>query len=306
MLKRTNTTSLLSFSVSPSSSAEFQMRGPGLTTVLNGKNKTLYMQKPAALEEATRKNLDLSLKGAPRAHRPRRPSQGARSGCDVRSPPSFPSPLQSWAWWTARFSTSQTPRRQCRCASSLRTAPRRSSRLPVFCDDGCQAACCLLLNFEAQHHKARGADLPLLGLPPLQPTLGRHNMIINEPCLLFAGTAVEREGRGGERERERERERDGLVTRPSSAAPLPFLPCAAHVCICKCMCVCVCMCVNACMHVAPSEGVACSGLQCPRPRSGSKQTDGLLSYLLHLLPESSSQLRTRYALVQCASAACLC
>lgn len=43
-------------------SAEFQMRGPGLTTVLNGKNKTLYMQKPAALEEATRKNLDLSLK----------------------------------------------------------------------------------------------------------------------------------------------------------------------------------------------------------------------------------------------------
>lgn len=44
-------------------SDEFQMRGPGLTTVVGGKNKTLYMQKPEALEEATRKNLDLSLAG---------------------------------------------------------------------------------------------------------------------------------------------------------------------------------------------------------------------------------------------------
>ena len=41
----------------------FQLRAPGLTTVVDGKNKTLYMQKPVALEEATRKNLDKTLEG---------------------------------------------------------------------------------------------------------------------------------------------------------------------------------------------------------------------------------------------------
>ena len=42
-------------------SPQYQMRAPGVTTVLAGKNKTLYMQKPVSIEEATRKNLKLSL-----------------------------------------------------------------------------------------------------------------------------------------------------------------------------------------------------------------------------------------------------
>jgi len=39
----------------------YQMKGPGVTTSIGGKNKTLYMQTPASIEEATRKNLKLSL-----------------------------------------------------------------------------------------------------------------------------------------------------------------------------------------------------------------------------------------------------
>ena len=39
----------------------YQMKAPGLTTSIGGKNKTLYMQTPASIEEATRKNLKLSL-----------------------------------------------------------------------------------------------------------------------------------------------------------------------------------------------------------------------------------------------------
>ena len=37
------------------------MRAPGLTTSIGGKNKTLYMQSVASIEEATRKNLKLTL-----------------------------------------------------------------------------------------------------------------------------------------------------------------------------------------------------------------------------------------------------
>merc|ERR1711976_896371 len=42
-------------------SAMYQMKSPGITTSIGGKNKTLYMQTPASIEEATRKNLKLSL-----------------------------------------------------------------------------------------------------------------------------------------------------------------------------------------------------------------------------------------------------
>jgi len=39
----------------------YQMKAPGLTTSIEGKNKTLYMQSVASIEEATRKNLKMSL-----------------------------------------------------------------------------------------------------------------------------------------------------------------------------------------------------------------------------------------------------
>jgi len=42
-------------------SAMYQMKSPGATTTIGGKNKTLYMQTPASIEEATRKNLKLTL-----------------------------------------------------------------------------------------------------------------------------------------------------------------------------------------------------------------------------------------------------
>ena len=42
-------------------SAVYQMKSPGATTTIGGKNKTLYMKTPASIEEATRKNLKLSL-----------------------------------------------------------------------------------------------------------------------------------------------------------------------------------------------------------------------------------------------------
>ena len=42
-------------------SPTYQMKAPGATTSIRGKNKTLYMQTPAGLEEATRPNLKLSL-----------------------------------------------------------------------------------------------------------------------------------------------------------------------------------------------------------------------------------------------------
>lgn len=42
-------------------SEQYQMRAPGLTTSILGKNKTLYMQSVPSIEVATRKNLKLSL-----------------------------------------------------------------------------------------------------------------------------------------------------------------------------------------------------------------------------------------------------
>ncbi|XP_017777965.1 PREDICTED: NEDD8-activating enzyme E1 catalytic subunit [Nicrophorus vespilloides] len=42
-------------------SASFQMRNPGLTTYINGKNKTLYMSTIKSIEERTRDNLNKTL-----------------------------------------------------------------------------------------------------------------------------------------------------------------------------------------------------------------------------------------------------
>jgi len=40
---------------------QFQMKSPGITTKIEGKNKTLYMQTVASIEEATRKHLKMTL-----------------------------------------------------------------------------------------------------------------------------------------------------------------------------------------------------------------------------------------------------
>lgn len=40
---------------------DLQMKSPGLTTSVNGKNKTLYMQTVSSIEERTRENLSKSL-----------------------------------------------------------------------------------------------------------------------------------------------------------------------------------------------------------------------------------------------------
>jgi len=40
---------------------QFQMKAPGITTKINGKNKTLYMQTVTSIEEATRKHLKMTL-----------------------------------------------------------------------------------------------------------------------------------------------------------------------------------------------------------------------------------------------------
>ena len=40
----------------------YQMRNPGVTTTINGKNKTLYIGTVASIEKATRPNLKKSLK----------------------------------------------------------------------------------------------------------------------------------------------------------------------------------------------------------------------------------------------------
>lgn len=40
---------------------EYQMKSPGLTTNIDGKNKTLYMSTVKSIEEQTRSNLTLSL-----------------------------------------------------------------------------------------------------------------------------------------------------------------------------------------------------------------------------------------------------
>lgn len=40
-----------------------QMKSPGLTTSIDGKNKTLYMQSIQSIEAATRPNLKKTLKG---------------------------------------------------------------------------------------------------------------------------------------------------------------------------------------------------------------------------------------------------
>lgn len=39
----------------------YQMKSPGLTTVINGKNRTLYLSTVASIEERTRQNLKKSL-----------------------------------------------------------------------------------------------------------------------------------------------------------------------------------------------------------------------------------------------------
>lgn len=44
-----------------SNSAAYQMKSPGLTTVIDGKNKTLYMATIKSIEERTRVNLDKTL-----------------------------------------------------------------------------------------------------------------------------------------------------------------------------------------------------------------------------------------------------
>jgi NEDD8-activating enzyme E1 len=40
---------------------EFQLKSPGLTTMVGGKNKTLYMSAVKSIEEQTRANLTQSL-----------------------------------------------------------------------------------------------------------------------------------------------------------------------------------------------------------------------------------------------------
>lgn len=40
-----------------------QMKSPGITTSIGGKNKTLYMQTVKSIEERTRQNLKKTLKG---------------------------------------------------------------------------------------------------------------------------------------------------------------------------------------------------------------------------------------------------
>lgn len=40
---------------------DLQMKNPGLTTYIDGKNKTLYMQTVASIEERTRENLTKTL-----------------------------------------------------------------------------------------------------------------------------------------------------------------------------------------------------------------------------------------------------
>lgn len=42
-------------------SATYQMKNPGLTTTINGKNKTLYIATIKSIEEKTRDNLNKSL-----------------------------------------------------------------------------------------------------------------------------------------------------------------------------------------------------------------------------------------------------
>lgn len=44
-----------------SESPAYQMKNPGLTTVIDGKNKTLYIATIKSIEERTRVNLDKSL-----------------------------------------------------------------------------------------------------------------------------------------------------------------------------------------------------------------------------------------------------
>lgn len=41
--------------------SDLQMKNPGLTACINGKNKTLYMQTVQSIEEKTRENLTKTL-----------------------------------------------------------------------------------------------------------------------------------------------------------------------------------------------------------------------------------------------------
>ncbi|KAJ7374689.1 NEDD8-activating protein uba3 [Desmophyllum pertusum] len=43
-------------------SPAYQMKAPGLTTMIDGKNKTLYMQSVKSIEERTKQNLPKKLK----------------------------------------------------------------------------------------------------------------------------------------------------------------------------------------------------------------------------------------------------
>lgn len=40
-----------------------QMKSPAITTLISGKSKTLYMKTVKSIEEKTRENLKMSLKG---------------------------------------------------------------------------------------------------------------------------------------------------------------------------------------------------------------------------------------------------
>merc|ERR550519_3088076 len=42
---------------------KYQMKAPGITTMINNKNKTLYLQSVKSIEERTRENLSKTLKG---------------------------------------------------------------------------------------------------------------------------------------------------------------------------------------------------------------------------------------------------
>jgi hypothetical protein len=51
----------------------FQMKNPGVTTSVNGKNKTLYMPKVTSIEEATRFDIINNQKNSKLKRRSRHP-----------------------------------------------------------------------------------------------------------------------------------------------------------------------------------------------------------------------------------------
>lgn len=55
-----------------SESASYQMRSPGITATIEGKNKTLYMSTIASIEEKTKENLNKTLEDL-----------GLTNGCEI-------------------------------------------------------------------------------------------------------------------------------------------------------------------------------------------------------------------------------